>query len=158
MAPVAGTLVAEALARAAGRGRPVVVSITVELDPGIDVAASVFASRAAEERYFVWEQPDRDRFAIGALGSAATIDAARGADRFRSAAAQATDVMRDAVIDADLEPLAAGPLWVGGFAFAADGGRTPEWATYPSSLLVLPERSEERRVGKECRSRWSPYH
>src|ERR1039458_7460517 len=23
---------------------------------------------------------------------------------------------------------------------------------------VLPKRSEERRVGKECRSRWSPYH
>src|SRR2546422_6581042 len=23
---------------------------------------------------------------------------------------------------------------------------------------VLKERSEERRVGKECRSRWSPYH
>ena len=22
----------------------------------------------------------------------------------------------------------------------------------------LPIRSEERRVGKECRSRWSPYH
>src|SRR5256885_9003683 len=22
----------------------------------------------------------------------------------------------------------------------------------------LPHRSEERRVGKECRSRWSPYH
>ena len=28
-------------------------------------------------------------------------------------------------------------------------------------LLVIPRtpcRSEERRVGKECRSRWSPYH
>src|ERR1017187_5378424 len=24
--------------------------------------------------------------------------------------------------------------------------------------LVNPLRSEERRVGKECRSRWSPYH
>src|SRR5688572_22997740 len=24
--------------------------------------------------------------------------------------------------------------------------------------LLLTERSEERRVGKECRSRWSPYH
>ena len=24
--------------------------------------------------------------------------------------------------------------------------------------LLLAERSEERRVGKECRSRWSPYH
>ena len=22
----------------------------------------------------------------------------------------------------------------------------------------IPVRSEERRVGKECRSRWSPYH
>ena len=26
------------------------------------------------------------------------------------------------------------------------------------SLLHLTPRSEERRVGKECRSRWSPYH
>ena len=23
---------------------------------------------------------------------------------------------------------------------------------------VVKERSEERRVGKECRSRWAPYH
>ena len=23
---------------------------------------------------------------------------------------------------------------------------------------IFPSRSEERRVGKECRSRWSPYH
>ena len=32
---------------------------------------------------------------------------------------------------------------------------------WPDDILVLtPEegRSEERRVGKECRSRWSPYH
>src|SRR5256886_17515673 len=27
-----------------------------------------------------------------------------------------------------------------------------------TSVSVGPERSEERRVGKECRSRWSPYH
>ena len=26
------------------------------------------------------------------------------------------------------------------------------------SLLPDEHRSEERRVGKECRSRWSPYH
>ena len=25
-------------------------------------------------------------------------------------------------------------------------------------ILFLVVRSEERRVGKECRSRWSPYH
>ena len=32
---------------------------------------------------------------------------------------------------------------------------------YPEILLVNLDkltRSEERRVGKECRSRWSPYH
>src|SRR5256885_5868209 len=28
----------------------------------------------------------------------------------------------------------------------------------PSILLADEPRSEERRVGKECRSRWSPYH
>src|SRR3712207_9501751 len=27
-----------------------------------------------------------------------------------------------------------------------------------STLSRLRTRSEERRVGKECRSRWSPYH
>ena len=26
------------------------------------------------------------------------------------------------------------------------------------ALIVDDDRSEERRVGKECRSRWSPYH
>ena len=36
---------------------------------------------------------------------------------------------------------------------AADHGVTAEGVSaFPA------ERSEERRVGKECRSRWSPYH
>src|SRR2546426_12324781 len=29
---------------------------------------------------------------------------------------------------------------------------------YRVILSNAPTRSEERRVGKECRSRWSPYH
>ena len=30
---------------------------------------------------------------------------------------------------------------------------------YPgTTVTLLTMRSEERRVGKECRSRWSPYH
>src|SRR5258707_9586254 len=45
--------------------------------------------------------------------------------------------------------------------------RTPNWWPYDPhlprladnrSLLRVQHRSEERRVGKECRSRWSPYH
>src|SRR5256885_15872064 len=32
------------------------------------------------------------------------------------------------------------------------------FAGAPGELKVMGNRSEERRVGKECRSRWSPYH
>src|SRR3712207_9071026 len=39
------------------------------------------------------------------------------------------------------------------FEFRAVGSE----ANCASALIVL-NRSEERRVGKECRSRWSPYH
>src|SRR5256885_12005494 len=28
----------------------------------------------------------------------------------------------------------------------------------PTAGPLIKQRSEERRVGKECRSRWSPYH
>ena len=36
--------------------------------------------------------------------------------------------------------------------------RMAAWAEPRSPEIVLGGRSEERRVGKECRSRWSPYH
>src|SRR5256885_16257162 len=29
---------------------------------------------------------------------------------------------------------------------------------FGATVTLSDERSEERRVGKECRSRWSPYH
>ena len=31
-------------------------------------------------------------------------------------------------------------------------------ANYTGTNAIIHGRSEERRVGKECRSRWSPYH
>ena len=41
-----------------------------------------------------------------------------------------------------------------------DPAKGAEWLTLlEQHLQVSPDdRSEERRVGKECRSRWSPYH
>ena len=38
--------------------------------------------------------------------------------------------------------------------------RSPDGTAYPGITIANYERlrSEERRVGKECRSRWSPYH
>src|SRR3712207_3727371 len=54
------------------------------------------------------------------------------------------------------------------FPFAADTGQIvgpgrkltsfEPGGHWTRSLLPSPDRSEERRVGKECRSRWSPYH
>ena len=44
------------------------------------------------------------------------------------------------------------------------GYSTEELLGSPHNIIRHPdmprvaERSEERRVGKECRSRWSPYH
>ena len=52
-----------------------------------------------------------------------------------------------------------GKLWR--FDFSYNGKRkTLSIGKYPTVSLVKAraERSEERRVGKECRSRWSPYH
>src|SRR5256884_7922154 len=38
-----------------------------------------------------------------------------------------------------------------------NNSKTPPFAI-EEEINAAEERSEERRVGKECRSRWSPYH
>jgi salicylate biosynthesis isochorismate synthase/menaquinone-specific isochorismate synthase len=136
--------VEEALRRARAARRAVVASATIELGPGMDPAAAVFASRRADDRWFAWEQPDRDGFALGALGAAHVVDSAPGADRFRGAARVCSEVMHEAATGAPPDRLAAGPVWVGGFSFFADGGQDPQWASLPATLLVLPELSLAR--------------
>src|SRR2546430_5767636 len=50
------------------------------------------------------------------------------------------------------------PASVGG-TNVLTGGYGYDDFTNPSNTSGCPNgRSEERRVGKECRSRWSPYH
>ena len=39
-----------------------------------------------------------------------------------------------------------------------DEANAPQWVYGQDALIGTWARSEERRVGKECRSRWSPYH
>src|SRR5215208_6106229 len=91
----------------------------------VDEAATVFSSRRAEERYFVWEQSDRDGFALGGIGSAWTVDAAPARDRFGFAAAQCIEAAHEAVAEPEHGLPACGPVWMGGFAFAPDGGAAP---------------------------------
>src|SRR3712207_8954603 len=52
-------------------------------------------------------------------------------------------------------PLPHSQIWIGSTVHD-----DPSWQRSHSIRLrgSEPERSEERRVGQECRSRWSPYH
>ena len=59
-------------------------------------------------------------------------------------------------------PMILTVVGLGAFVTALD--QTVVVTALPSLMLDLKisltqlDRSEERRVGKECRSRWSPYH
>jgi salicylate biosynthesis isochorismate synthase/menaquinone-specific isochorismate synthase len=124
----------------------VLASATVDLRDDLDVAACIFASRRAEQRYFVWEQPDRGGFALGGLGAVWTVEGVAGEGRFRAAAERCAELMRGAVVERGQGP-AGGPVWVGGFAFSPDGGTTSPWSSLPPALLMLPELSIVRRDG-----------
>ena len=47
---------------------------------------------------------------------------------------------------------------VGGGHAGTEAALAPARMGLKTLLLTHNVRSEERRVGKECRSRWSPYH
>ena len=47
-------------------------------------------------------------------------------------------------------------LFVGRYAYNKNANILEAVTVCPTEKSA--ERSEERRVGKECRSRWSPYH
>src|SRR2546429_9982550 len=55
----------------------------------------------------------------------------------------------------------AGVYWIESGRITGVGGQYRLLSSLSPLLLTratASERSEERRVGKECRSRWSPYH
>src|SRR2546430_2569201 len=57
-----------------------------------------------------------------------------------------------------LSPLARGRARLRGLHEAAPDGVPVDVGEERLDVLRPLGRSEERRVGKECRSRWSPYH
>ncbi len=136
---VATEVVRRALAKAAERGRRTLVSVTVECDLE-DPCTAVFASRLASDRWFCWEQPDRD-FALAGLGVAHEA-ASRGEDRFTDVAEECLRVGGDALVDQPRGlPAGAGPVWLGGFAFDPQGGASPTWSSLSPGSLFLPELS-----------------
>src|SRR5258708_28406252 len=70
---------------------------------------------------------------------------------------------KSAEIDFCLEQAHCKPLFYVPRFLNIDFGAMGRETAFPQAFAItraLPEwsRSEERRVGKECRSRWSPYH
>ncbi len=122
-----------------GRGRRTLVSLTAAVDVA-DPCAAVFASRLASDRWFCWEQPDRE-FALAGLGVAHEASS-RGEGRFGDVARECLRSSRDAVLDEPPGlPAGAGPVWLGGFAFDPAGGASPTWSSLAPGSLVLPELS-----------------
>ncbi|HEX2392868.1 MAG TPA: isochorismate synthase [Solirubrobacterales bacterium] len=122
------------------------VSVTREVEVA-DPCATVFASRLASDRWFCWEQPDRG-FGLAGLGVAHEATS-RGEARFRDVAGEALRVGRDAVLDEPPGlPAGGGPVWLGGFAFDAEGGSSPTWSSLSPASLVLPELSLCRTGGR----------
>ena len=145
--------VSDALRAARRTGTEAVAAVTVPLDPALDLSAVVLAAKRADDRFACLEQPDRDGFVLAGLGQAAILEA-RGAQRFTEVASAARELGRHAFTDDPgkdpSRPPAAGPVFVGGFAFADDGGASPEWRGLPPACLVLPEVTCVRQ-GEEAR-------
>jgi salicylate biosynthesis isochorismate synthase/menaquinone-specific isochorismate synthase len=140
-----GERIAEAARRLHG---PVLAGVTVPVPADIDLSAAVLAARRAGDRFFCFEQPDRDGFALAGLGTAALV-VARGPRRFADAAAACRRFGERTIVgDPAAEPAPFGPVWVGGFAFADDGGMAPEWSSLVPAQLVLPEVALARRGGE----------
>jgi salicylate biosynthesis isochorismate synthase/menaquinone-specific isochorismate synthase len=136
----------ERVEAAARRKRRTLVSVTVEADIA-DPCATVFASRLASDRWFCWEQPDRE-FALAALGVAHEA-ASRGPERFADVARECLGTMGDAIIDEPPGlPPGAGLVWTGGFAFDPEGGASSSWSSLSPASMALPELSVCRSGGR----------
>jgi isochorismate synthase len=132
------------LARARSSGRETLATISVELAPDVDPSEVVCASRRPGEHWFLYEQPDRGQAALATLGEVLALRAS-GAARFTTVAEHWRALAADAVSDQASEPDAGGPLAVGGFAFADEGGRAPHWQGFEPASLSVPEVAIVRR-------------
>jgi salicylate biosynthesis isochorismate synthase/menaquinone-specific isochorismate synthase len=140
-----------ALRRARRSGEPTLATSTVRLPGRIDPSAVVCASRRAGEPWFAFEQPDRGGAALAALGEAVCLKGS-GAERFASVADRWRGLAATAVGDPLDDPDRSGPVAVGGFAFAPEGGRTPVWEGFDPASLIVPEVAI-RRAAKGARER-----
>lgn len=141
--------VAIALRRARASGSSVLASVTAPLSGSVDPSAIVTGSRAPAEPWFCLEQPQREGFALAALGAVWTLEA-RGGDRFSVLDRRWRGVAGAAVAEEPGGPAGSGVVAVGGFAFAPNGGSSSAWTGFAPASLAVPEISIYRR-GEDAR-------
>ncbi|MGH2851778.1 MAG: isochorismate synthase, partial [Solirubrobacteraceae bacterium] len=132
---------AELLRRAvrdARRHGETVAAVSWRLDATVDPSAVVLASRRSGEPWMCFEQPDRERSVVAALGAAVALED-RGHQRFERTAERWRDLVARAHVDTQPGPPGSGLVACGGFAFAGDGGGTHAWSGFAPASLVLGE-------------------
>ncbi|MHB1468832.1 MAG: isochorismate synthase [Solirubrobacteraceae bacterium] len=136
------------LACARRRGAATLAALSVSLPDELDPSAIAVASRRGGEHSFLLEQPERDGFALAALGEATRLEAT-GQGRFDDVGKRWRELSAAGLAWGD-DVGRAGPLALGGFAFARNGGRSPTWAGFEPASLVVPELAlsrVRRRIG-----------
>jgi salicylate biosynthesis isochorismate synthase/menaquinone-specific isochorismate synthase len=135
-----------AVKRSRRSGGQTLASISVTLATDVDPSAVVCASRRPGEPWFTFEQPERGKAALAGLGQVATLQA-RGRARFATVAERWRALSASAVCDPAGEAEGGGPVAVGGFAFAPEGGGSPHWEGFEPASLTVPEIAMTRRHG-----------
>jgi isochorismate synthase len=133
--------------RADSSGGEQIVALRLALD-GPDAGGdllSIFDGFDGSERFF-WEHPSKSHSMV-ALGAVRAIEVA-GSGRFAEADRLARGLYAALLVGGDRAVPGAGPLLVGGFAFADAGSSSPEWRRFPAGRLVLPELLLGRRAGR----------
>jgi isochorismate synthase len=130
------TAFARAMAEAAARGRPSLATAVIPIE-ALDPVALHAAALGLGLDATLLLQPSH-RFGLVGLGEAWSIEAA-GADRFGTIERAWDDVLDGVVLPVGALPRGAGPLLLGGFAFADRPALTPTWRGFEAARLILPE-------------------
>ena len=132
-----------ALGAARRTGGGTLATISLALPGEVDPSAVVCASRRAGEQWFAFEQPDRGHASLAGLGQAMSLEAS-GDGRFAAVAERWREISARALADPP-DDGGGGPVAVGGFAFAPEGGGSPQWAGFEPASLSVPEVAIVRR-------------
>ncbi len=110
----------------------------------VDPLAVVAASRQPAEPWFAFEQPEREGFALAAIGQVREVTGPR-AERFEAMSGAWRSLLAEAHADPPGAVPGSGLVALGGLAFSPDGCASQTWEGFAPSSLTIPELALARR-------------